>query len=339
MISFIIPAHNAAEYIERAVSSIEDGLEADKQLDCVEIIIVENGSTDETLSVASRLASRYNNLKVLRSATGASAARNTGIESAGGEWIFFLDADDYILDGKINQLISDSKELDTDWILYGHVNGSRTIRLSEERRLIKSDQTEAARVEFISNPTRYLQAWAKLFRRDIIVKNGIRFDQQLKLAEDSDFSIRYSACCGSMMVSDSVVYNYSVDNVSTMRSSDIDKINNYILSMTKTGEYMVDEAECIRHAYSKYVLMHFNIAMVRSVYDTGMDLTAGARVRTLKETSTKDIFREAFKDVKLKECTSPRMVPVLLIKLKCFRLAGLVYKIRARQNAKDSNNV
>lgn len=147
--------------------------------------------------------------------------------------------------------------------MYGHVNGTRKIQLAGTEKIYNADDIEKCRAEFISNPTRYLQVWAKLFKRDIIIENNIRFDQELRLAEDSDFSIRYSAFCKCISVSDNIVYNYSVDNISTVRSFNDDKINDYIFSMERTMCWIEHESKTVKEAFSKYILMHFNIAMVR----------------------------------------------------------------------------
>lgn len=305
----------------------------------IEIIIVENGSTDDTYLLAEDMASLYSNITAVRSQKGVSAARNKGIDIAKGEWIFFLDADDFILKGSIAKLLHDADRMAPDWILYGHVNGSRKIQLAGTEKTYNADDIERCRAEFISNPTRYLQVWAKLFKRDIIIENNIRFDQELRLAEDSDFSIRYSAFCKCISVSDNIVYNYSIDNNSTVRSVNDDKINDYIFSMERTVCWIEHESKTVKEAFSKYILMHFNIAMVRGVYDKNIKKNAKEKIGILKDTISRKIFSDSLRNIKFKECSSLRMIPIFLIKIKCYRLAGVVYSIRAKQNAKESNNV
>lgn len=339
MISFIIPVHNASAYLKRAVESIENDANVCGGQKQIEIIIVENGSTDDTYSLSKDMASLYSNISVVRSQKGVSSARNKGIDMAKGEWIFFLDADDFVLKGSMSKLLHDADRMDSDWILYGHLNGSRKIQLAGTEKLYSADDIEMCRAEFISNPTRYLQVWAKLFRRDIIIENNIRFDPELRLAEDSDFSIRYSAFCKCISVSDYIVYNYSIDNASTVRSINDDKINDYIFSMERTMRGIEHESKTVKAAFSRYILMHLNIAMVRGVYDQNINKSAKERVWILKDTISRKIFSDSLRNVKFKECSSLRMIPILLIKIKCYRLAGVVYSIRAKQNAKESNNV
>ena len=117
MISFIIPAHNATAYLKRAIESIESDANACGGQKKIEIIIVENGSTDDTYLLAEDMASLYSNITAVRSQKGVSAARNKGIDIAKGEWIFFLDADDFILKGSITKLLHDADRLVPDWMV------------------------------------------------------------------------------------------------------------------------------------------------------------------------------------------------------------------------------
>ncbi len=91
-ISVIIPAHNAGQYIERAIQSV---LKQTRAAD--EIIVVDDGSTDNTTDVAGKYGDRVK--LISQPAQGASAARNAGIRAAAGKWIAFLDADDEWLEG------------------------------------------------------------------------------------------------------------------------------------------------------------------------------------------------------------------------------------------------
>lgn len=89
LISFIIPAYNAADTIEKAVQSLTD-------VPRTEVLIVENGSTDKTEQILQQLKKKYSNIKIFTSDKGVSNARNLGIQNATGEWLAFVDADDYL---------------------------------------------------------------------------------------------------------------------------------------------------------------------------------------------------------------------------------------------------
>ena len=90
-VSVIIPAHNAESYISRSVCSVLEQSYSD-----FEVIIVENGSTDRTMEICKQLSEKDRRIRVCQSEKGVSNARNKGLDLACGEWIFFLDADDWL---------------------------------------------------------------------------------------------------------------------------------------------------------------------------------------------------------------------------------------------------
>jgi len=95
LVSVIIPAHNAARFIDRALISACKNTEVD-----VDIVLVDDRSTDATVAVAARCGAPIR--VIANSGTGASAARNTGLEHAHGQFIQFLDADDELAPGKLD---------------------------------------------------------------------------------------------------------------------------------------------------------------------------------------------------------------------------------------------
>lgn len=93
--SFVIPAHNEAKYIERTITALMD---LTYPTDRFEVIVVENGSSDDTHAIAQRLATTHHNVRVITSKPGASRARNAGadVTDEQSQWIVFLDADTVI---------------------------------------------------------------------------------------------------------------------------------------------------------------------------------------------------------------------------------------------------
>lgn len=122
LISYIIPAYNAADTLERAVESITHTCNMEK----CEILIVENGSTDYTNSVALKLIQKYGeNVKLIHSEKGVSRARNEGLKNARGEWIVFVDADDYIVSKSKKYIYEDILNAKADLYVYSYEIGNR----------------------------------------------------------------------------------------------------------------------------------------------------------------------------------------------------------------------
>lgn len=331
LISVIIPAYNAESVLKRAVESITIPKQSSNR---VEILIIENGSTDSTALVASELEQQYDCVHFLHSDKGVSKARNRGIEAATGKWIMFVDADDYLAADSFSIVINDALNSRFDLLLYGHEAGSKSNKVlpGESRMVFKNDSVEKCRIMMIENPTRYMQVWAKLFKKELIVENNIRFNETMCFSEDSDFTLRYSKYCNDICLCPEIVYHYSLDNASTMRMYDGKKVKGYISAMKETQKSLERENDQIHKAFEKYVLMHLNIALVREVFCLENPMSFFEKIKQMKPVIREDVFDNAIQNVHIKEGISLRMIPVFLLKYHFYVLAGLVYVVRARQN-------
>lgn len=331
MISVIIPAHNAEQTIERAI------LSAVSQIPDSEIIVVLNGCTDQTEIVAEQLAKEHASVRVLHSEKGVSRARNAGIRASEGEWMMFLDADDWFEEqtgAVIRKYLADPS---ADLWLFGHKtdNEERSVTDGPEMTGFSGDEIETIRVRMLENPTRYMQVWAKIFRTSLMKEQGLFFHEDLALSEDSDFTFRYSRYCSKICLCPESIYHYALDNASTMRTYDGTKVQKYADAMKETGEAAREETAAIQHAFRKYVLMHMNIAMVREVFACDRtDISRREQMIQMKQTAAQPVFREAIEKTKASECFSLRMAPVLFLKMHLYGLTGLMYRVRAKQNAK-----
>lgn len=333
VITFIIPAYNAERVLERCVDSIV----SEKCSEAIEIIIAENGSTDATLRIAQMLQDRYKEVRVLRSPKGVSNARNAGLDVASGEWIFFIDADDFLPNGALDFLCADAKNGDADLYIYSYEKGSNTVSVCPERKrnVFRGNQVEKCRVEMLENPTRCMAVWAKLFRKEKIVKNSLKFNEKLRFSEDSDFIIRYSKYCNEICICHEIVYHYSTEISSAVRQYDGTKAEAYVAAMKETQKFVDGETAPIQKAFHKYVLMHLNIIMVRDVFCTGNPGKFTQKLKDMKNIIEIDIFQNARAKTSLAECKSARMLPILLLKCKMNLFAALIYRIRAVQNHKN----
>ena len=331
LVSVIIPAYNAADVIENAVQSVIRNI---NEVSNVEILIVENGSTDHTTEAAEKLQETYSVVRVLHSAKGVSCARNRGLQEAKGEWITFLDADDEFLAGGAQVLIRDAKAQEADICFYGHKNGNEVRSVCDKEELrFTGDEIKQCEIMMLGTPTRYLQSWAKLIRKDFIIENKLQFNESLRLAEDSDFMLRCMEKASSVAVRKDIIYHYVISGSSTMRSFDGNKVRDYMYSMQETQKSLSLSSEELKNAYFKYILIHFNIAMVRELFCVSCKESFHGKVRMMKKILKGSLFETAVKRIPTRECLSVRMAAVLCIKWKLYFGAGVVYGLRAKQNA------
>ena len=203
LLTVIIPAFNCEKTITRAIKST--GVYSSNM---TEVIVVNNGSTDNTESIIKKLADKNSNIIYAESASGVSNARNKGTKLASGKWITFLDADDYFLDNsefKLGEYIPHLSD-NTDIIFFNYsVNHSKIDLYSMTRNHQDINQLLSITLE---NPTKYLTVWGKLYHTETLKKNNVQFDTTLSYSEDSEFLIRYLLSCKKVKFENHYLYNY-----------------------------------------------------------------------------------------------------------------------------------
>lgn len=190
--SVIIPVYNAEKTLRRCVESLVLGLERE-----IEVILCEDHSTDGSWALCQELADAFLNVKCIRNEKncGVSCTRNAGLDAAGGEYILFVDSDDWVSQRYAQKLLL-LAQVNTDALpVCGHhfldkVNGARRDYLWSGE--IGAEFTVNAEC-FFDLCDRFLlqQLWNKIFRRDIIEKNNIRFDETQSMGEDFQFVLDY----------------------------------------------------------------------------------------------------------------------------------------------------
>lgn len=173
-ISIIIPAYNAEKYIERCLKSVLAALTAARSVSG-EILVIDNGSSDKTLTVVRKCRERAPKgvLHVMSCHTpGAAAARNFGTLKAKGEYIWFIDADDYIAEGAIKKLTERADEYGADLVMMG------AKRLNRDGDTVYLSAVEAGQPDTKSRFIRYgMGPWQVMIKRKWWEKHGFAFKE------------------------------------------------------------------------------------------------------------------------------------------------------------------
>lgn len=322
-LSVIVPVYNCKDHLERCVGSILKQSFTD-----YEIILVDDGSTDGSAQLADSLAANNLQVQVIHQENqGVSTARNTGLLEAQGEYIMFVDADDYLLPNTAN-VFENEKLADLTCLSFEVGNNIKKITNDQ---LYQASESEKAKVMMLENPTQYMTVWSKFFKRKIIEENNLRFNTTLRVAEDGDFMIKYLLCANSIQFFMEVCYHYSNDTKSVMSTFD-HKSNDYLNALMSSQRSIANQNEALQKSFAVYVLMHLNIIMVHETFATDNPLKYSVRMKQLKEMIKEPIFAEALATVKVSDCHGMRMMPVLLLKLHCNHLASILFIMRAKQN-------
>lgn len=186
-ISVIIPVYNVEKYLRRCIDSILAQTFTD-----FELLLIDDGSKDKSGEICDEYAKKDSRVRVFHKENGGvSSARNLGLDNASGEWVCFVDSDDMV---KPEYFASFMMFPDCDLI----VGGYREFGFSEKEYFISSKQiikitNVLKEIEFNTDFVVMFFPWGKFFKNDIIKKNGITFNEKMRLAEDFVFIIDYSA--------------------------------------------------------------------------------------------------------------------------------------------------
>ncbi|MEQ3235066.1 glycosyltransferase family 2 protein [Bacteroides cellulosilyticus] len=188
IISIIVPVYNTEKYLSKCIESIL------QQTFCeFELLLIDDGSTDLSGDICDNFTSLDERIIVVHKQNeGVSVARNLGIEKARGEWVCFVDSDDYVDSGYLLGLYS-AIESNTDLVVEGY------IEVDEQERVLHKEFYESRVYDnfmfgsmLVEQPLYYRGApWAKLFRRKNIIDNNIFFHPNIKFGEDLCFLFDY----------------------------------------------------------------------------------------------------------------------------------------------------
>lgn len=224
LISIIVPVYNTERYLSKCIDSI-----LGQTYENIEVILVDDGSSDKCPQICDEYAGKDSRVKVIHKENeGVSSARNSGLDIAKGDFIGFVDSDDYVRIDMLNHLRQIQLEKQVDLICFGYSKESKRGELKEVTLLEKYYENVSldASMElafpglYHSDNIEYLSVsiWNKLYKRDIIGKYNIRFDENLRKAEDLIFNITYLMNSKSIYTICESYYFYCFSEDSIMRS-------------------------------------------------------------------------------------------------------------------------
>ncbi len=225
-LSIIIPIYNSEKYLERCVDScLNQGLSESEY----EILLCNDGSTDNGPEIAKELANKHNCIKIFSQENqGAGMARNLGLQHAKGQYVMFVDSDDYIKPNSLSQPLCSCLEMKLDVCRYGLIN--ILINTGESWPLAKTIESGVLYngKDLISNPNvPFDTACSALYRMDFLLNNQIEFSK-LSSSEDVYFTLNVYLYAERIMYVDTEVYVYEIKDKTRGHPKDINGRVNFI---------------------------------------------------------------------------------------------------------------
>lgn len=209
LISIIIPIFNVDKYVEKTIKSLINQTYLN-----IEILLINDGSTDMSGDICNEYAEKYNKIRVFhQNNKGVSSARNLGIDNARGKYIIFVDGDDYVEPNYSSSLYDSIIEDKADMAVqmyFNYYNEKKMVRNIEEN--INKNMTGLEFIDFQILGGKDTTIYAKIYKKQILDKYNIRFNESITNLEDMLFLYDYSIHCNRIKYSSISAYYRIVRN-------------------------------------------------------------------------------------------------------------------------------
>lgn len=209
MVSVVVPIFNSEKHLNTCIESL-----INQQFDDFEVLLINDGSTDNSLNICKKYSEEYDYIKILsKSNGGTSTAKNLGIRNAKGKWIVFVDSDDYVDKNYLSKLYSNVVKHDTDLVAAGlkidYERDGLSIKLHVPENSIFRNKDNLKEGIYTLDYYALLNVnVSKIYRKEILKTNLIFFSDNLSTGEDLAFNCNYFQHINSMYLIADTPYHY-----------------------------------------------------------------------------------------------------------------------------------
>lgn len=209
MVSIIVPIYNVERYISRCVESL-----IQQDYKDIQIILVDDGSTDRSLQIVNNLAKTDERIVVIhKNNSGVSSARNNGIKAAIGDYLMFVDGDDYVESDYVSYFVNLIEMSDCDvgfninyYSIESDCSGGNSFVISSEKA-----------IEWIYSGKIFVAVWNKIYRNTLLKQTGVSFNEEIWFGEGMLFNIECLQNVEKVAVGERAVYHQTFNPNSAMR--------------------------------------------------------------------------------------------------------------------------
>ncbi|MBR2903689.1 MAG: glycosyltransferase family 2 protein, partial [Clostridia bacterium] len=322
LFSIIVPVYNAEKYLAQCMDSLL-GQDIDK--DEYEIICINDGSKDNSLAILQEYAKNNSNVVVVdKENGGVSKARNLGLDMAKGEYVWFVDSDDWIARNCLG-LIKETIEKYSPSILQMEFDYIKAEWRVQEKKEVALEKDAISTKVAIEKPIRYDGAWSSLIKKDILIRNQHKFVEEILYGEDILFTrgvfdlvrLEYGDLYINKIVAveGDIFYYYRMRDESASRSAwkkDRERYTNSLFSLARINKTKADDKNYLDWYRQQYLEWYY-----RRMCDALMHWLPGLEIN----------IKEKQKELKNKGILPCAAMPKELKKMMFFRpgLKGWLY--------------
>lgn len=355
-ITVIVPVYNVSRYLERCLDSL--CAQTIPHID-YEIILIDDGSTDDSGEICDKYANKYDNIFVIhQSNAGPAAARNAGIDSTDSEYICFADPDDYVAPKFLEVPYGQAVATGADIIIFDAYKEKRDdIGNCISKQMISHceysfETSEKSEIHAMQRQILYpyivtkvcnnklngkiplAAPWDKLYRAAFLKKNNIRFHEELKVLDDMCFNFDAFGAADKVSYAPSFLYHYQVIESSITNSYKEDRI----LKDIKVFDYLrgkidgitLSERENYKQALFSRIIKSFAISLRLYFYNPKNPKTQDEIKAEIIETLNREPYSEAFSKVKLKVLEPKLIIFAIVCRKRNLWLLKQLYRLEMK---------
>ena len=336
LISIIVPVYNVEKYLRKCIESI-----INQTYENLEIILIDDGSTDGSSKICDEFLKKDNRIIVEHTSNkGVSSARNRGIEIAKGNWIAFVDSDDWIepqfcedlyknalLDNNIGLVCSGYKRVYKD--------KEEIINCTKEKIIYNARQFL---IKLLNVQNGYGFCHMKLIKKSCI--GNLRFNRDVTVGEDALFNMQITKNIKKVMILGEPLYNYRFNESSVVRKYDNNYANKYLYAMEETKNYLNTEykkdKEILKNFYN-YVSYHILLIAVNYCFNKKNKKDILQQIKLLKNICNIKLFKSAINNATYTDLSCTRKITLFTLKYHLYFFTALICRFRQYQFKKGGD--
>lgn len=322
-LSIIVPVYGVEKYIDKCLNSL-----VKQSLKEIEVIVVNDGTKDNSQKIIDKYVKKYpDKIKsYIKENGGQGSARNYGLKKATGEYIGYVDSDDFVEKDMYKKLYNKAKENNYDIVVCGNYNVSEDYQNKNIDAFINNYNTDLENIFFGK-----MAVWNKIYKRDILIKNKLEFKEKVWY-EDLAFTLKAIMNSNTFAFIDEPLYDYLIREGSTMNNSNVQR-NLEILDAFN------DILSYIKHNKKEEYFSKIEFLAIDHIYISAIVrvLKAEADDKVKRETINKliDYMNTSFPNYKnnkyINTLSKNRKIIYKLINIKMYGLINLIFKVKKGQ--------
>lgn len=326
MISVVVPIYKVKEeLLKECIESIMNQSYSD-----LEIILIDDGSPDNSGKICDDYSKKDKRIKVIHKENGGvSSARNIGIENANGDWITFVDSDDYIEKDFCKKMLNKAIENKCQCVIsaYNKVYGQKIETIKKENDLLINGNEFLKMIFNVQSGFGFCHT--KIWKTELIKNNKVKFNETISVGEDALFCMQMSKYIEKLYFLNEPLYNYRFNEESVVRKFDKNYYKKYLKSMQIAKKYIAKEysSEYEQNVYN-YIAYHILLIVINYCFhpqnkDNG--------VKSLKKICNIEEFKEAIQKSNYEGFSLTRKITLFTLKYKLYFITKIIADIRQSQ--------